>query len=108
MDFAKEYRVAPFSFEGDNGKNIRGVSISEGLEQDKEAPKVANFFWDGKKDLHDFPTASGDTTKYTKNKWNAYFGQVEDFLVEYTNDNIIPKFEKTEGGEEAKEGEDDF
>lgn len=104
MDFSKEYRLAPFSFEGEKGKTIRGISISEGLEQDKEAPKVTNFFWDGKKDIHDFPAPKGDTTKYTKNKWKAYFGEVEDFLIDYTKANVLPKFaEKSEG---KKDGDD--
>jgi len=104
MDFSKDYRLSPFSFEGDKGKAIKGVSISEGIEQDKEAPKVTNFFWDGKKDINGFPTPKGDTEKYTKNKWKAYFGEVEDFLIEYTKENILPKFaEKSEGG---KKGDD--
>lgn len=93
MDFEKEYRFAPFSFTGDNGKNIRGVSISEGVEQNKDAPKVENFFYDKKaeKALHNFPEPKGDTTKFTSNKWKAYFGEVEDFLVEYTTENIIER-----------------
>lgn len=107
MDFDQDYRLAPFSFENDEKKNVRGVSISEGIEQDKEAPKVTNFFWDGKKDINGFPTAKGDTSKYTKNKWKAYFGEVEDFLVGYTEENIIPKFAE-KSAESKKDGEEDF
>lgn len=108
MDFSKDYRIAPFSFEGEKGKTIRGVSISEGLEQDKEAPKVTNFFYDGKKDINGFPSPKGDTTKYTKNKWKAYFGEVEDFLIDYTKENILPKFAEKAEKKEGKDGEEDF
>ena len=112
MDFSKEYRVAPFSFTGENGKNVRGISISEGLEQDKDAPKVLNFFYDAdkKKDINGFPESEFDAIMKLpegkrKNKWTAYFGKIEDFLVEYTETNILPKFEKTE---EEKKKDGDF
>jgi len=109
MDFSKDYRLAPFSFEGENGKNIRGVSISEGIEQGKEAPKATNFFYDGKKDINGFPSPKGDVKKYTKNKWKAYFGEVEDFLIDYTKENILAKFAEAPAKPKGKDGgEEDF
>jgi len=92
MDFSKVYRLAPYSIEKD-GKTNRGISIIEGTKQDKEAPRVENFFYDktAKKELHGFPAPKGDIEKFTKNKWKAYFGEVEDFLIEYTEQNLINK-----------------
>ena len=97
------YRFAPFSFEGDNKKIIRGVSVTEDSNKDK---KIKNFFWDEKKEvaIGEFPSPKGDTKKFTKNKWKSYFGEVEDFLIEYTNKNIVPKF----GPPAVKEGIDAF
>lgn len=91
MDFAKEYRFAPFSFTNDKGKEVKGISITEGSDKEK---KVGNFFYDSKeeKNVNGFPEPEGDTKKYTSNKWKAYFGEVEDFLVGYIEENIVPKF----------------
>jgi len=85
MKMNKEYRLAPFSFIDKTGKSKKGVSITEVVEG-KDSPKVENYFYDKdkKEEKNGFPTPEGDTTKYTKNKWKAYFGTVEDFLVEYT------------------------
>lgn len=114
MDFSKEYRFAPFSFEGENGKNVRGVSISEGLEFDKEATKMQNFFYDSKKteDINGFPESQYDaimalTEGKRKNKWKAYFGEIEDFLVDYTEKEVMTKL-VVEDTKEEKEGEEEF
>lgn len=94
LDLEKEYRLSPYTIEKENGKTAKGVSIIEGTKYDKEASKVPNFFWDAKKEstTEGFPEPKGDTEKYTKNKWKAYFGEVEDFLIDYTKENTIPKF----------------
>lgn len=111
LDFSKVYRFAPFSFEGDNGKPVRGISITEGEEYTKdEKKKVKNFFFDEdkKKELHDFPTPSGDTSKYTKNKWKAYFGEVEDFLIAYTEEKVITKLGASEDDDMEKDAIENF
>lgn len=95
MDFTQEYRLAPYSFDNDKGKTVKGISVSEAGDKDK---KIKNFFFDPKteKNINGFPEPTGDTKKYTKNKWKAYFGDVEDFLIEYTEKNIVPKFAEVE------------
>lgn len=113
MDFSKEYRFAPYSFENEKGKNVRGVSISEGIDQNKDSAKVQNFFYDAKKkeDTNGFPESQYDAIMALsegkrKNKWKAYFGEIEDFLVDYTEKEVMPKLVAVEA--EAEEGEDNF
>jgi phage-related protein len=96
LDLSKTYLFSPFAFENEKGKTVKGVTIIEGEEYNKEAPKVKNYFSDGEKSINDFPEPKGDTTKYTKNKWKSYFGEVEDFLVEYTEKNVAPKLVATD------------
>lgn len=107
FDFSKNYRFAPYSFTNDDGKNVRGVSIIEGLTFVKDASKIPNFFWDAKKEkvLHDFPQPKGDTKKYTKNRWKSFFGDVEDFLIEYIKDNVIEAIQKAVGNNVPLEDE---
>lgn len=92
MDMEKTYLFSPYSFVGDNGKNVRGVNITEGDEYDKDAPKVTNFFRKDEKNINGMPEPKDTGKPLTKNQWKAYFGEVEDFLVEYTEKNIKPKF----------------
>lgn len=81
IDKTKEVKFSPYSFVDDNEKSQKGVSI----EQD--GVKIKSYFYDveTKTNLHGFPSPEGDTSKYTKNKWKAYFGSVEDFLIEFTD-----------------------
>jgi hypothetical protein len=78
-----EYKFAPYSFTDDKGKSQKGVSIT------LDGEKIKNFFYDGTKLINGMPEPEGDTKKYTKNKWKAYFGSVEDFLIEYTEKNSL-------------------
>ena len=100
----------PYSFTGDTGKNIKGVSILQ------DGEKVLSYFWDKKKEeiINDFPVNDEDkkpeataTTKWKK-YWKAYFSDVEEFLVEYTEEKIIPNLPKIEVPEEEEEADDNL
>jgi len=102
MDLSKEYRLMPFAFTNDKGKSVKGISITEGTDKpSKDTPKIKNFFYDEeeKKNLHGFPEITKDISKMTKNNWKAYFGEVEDFLVEYNSNNGAAGTKEEETGE---------
>jgi len=82
LDLSQEYKFKPYSFEDDKGKTLKGVSITLGEE------KMKNFFYDGTENTNGFPSPKDGGKGFTKNKWKAYFGEVEDFLIEYTEKNF--------------------
>lgn len=96
IDLTKEVVFTPYSFDGDDGKKKKGLSI----KQDDQ--KIQSFFWDPKKEkisngLPEVDEAKKpDVSKKTawKKFWASYFGEVEEFLVEYTEGNVIPKIVK--------------
>lgn len=96
MDFSKVYRFSPFYFTGDTGKPIKGVLISEGDSYEKDSSvKIESFFaFDEKKKeyANGYPMPKKAYDEMTENQKKSYYGEVEDFLVEYTEKNIIPKF----------------
>ena len=109
LNLEKEVVFKPYAFKGDNGKDLKGVSV----EQDGE--KILNYFWDKKKKevINDFPVNDEEkkpeataTTKWKK-YWKAYFSDVEEFLVEYTEEKIIPNLPEIEVPEEVQEEEAD-
>lgn len=84
--------LSPFSFTDANGKSRKGISITQG------DAKIDNFFsekWTegGRpKALNGYPEPKGDTSKYTKDKWKAYFLDARIFLVDYTKEHFLPQF----------------
>lgn len=93
MDFSKMYKFTPYSFIPEGKDNpLKGVSIMNDMEE-----KITSFFWDSKKEeaVNGIPVPEKDKS-YTKNQWKSYFGQVEDFLIDYTKTNIVSKFNKDE------------
>jgi len=96
MDLSKVYRFSPYSFKSGE-KSVKGVLISEGDKYVKDVtPKVENFFFDGTKSINGIPELKKAYETMTINQRNAYYGDVEDFLVEYAEKNIMPKFVKKE------------
>jgi len=95
IDLEKDVTFSPYAFKGDDGKPKKGVSIKQGDE------KILNFFYDVKKEvnIHDFPEVDEDKKPESSQKakwkkfWKAYFSDVEDFLVEYTEQNTLPVLE---------------
>lgn len=93
---------SPYNFTDEKGKNRRGMSITQG------DVKLQSFFFDAenKKSINGLPEPKGDTSKYTKEKWQLYFATVRDFLVDYTRDNVLPQFGKTDIERPAVDGDD--
>lgn len=85
-----EYPVelTPYSFTGDNGRNMRGITVMQnGL-------KIMTYFWDSEKNqpINGLPTVSKDESKgYTKDDWKVFFIGVKKFLVQHTLENVVPR-----------------
>ncbi len=93
LDLSRPIRFSPYSFEDDRGKVRKGVSIvQEGHGWEKD--KAPNFFYDleNKKNLHGYPEPEGDVDKYDKDDWKIYFTKCRKFLVNYTEEKIMPQF----------------
>lgn len=92
IDYEKEVRIMPYRFEGDDGKEVSGVSIFQQDDEGKFTVKVENFFFDpvAKKYLHDFPTIDWDNASESEQK--IYKIQRDEFLLNHTVKNILPRF----------------
>jgi len=93
IDLGKEISFEPFSFENDNGKTIKGIT----LKQDGE--KLENHYFDkeNKKAINGVPEPEGDTEKYDSDDWKGYFLKVRKFLLQETEKVIENIAWKTEG-----------
>lgn len=110
VDVTKPIYFSPYKFIGDNGKDLRGVTVKQkdcGWNDDK----VPNFFYDPDKKK---PVNGAEKVKFpkatkkggiSKDKWRAYFNEMRIFMIDYADENIVSKFEKEEKPE--AEGEDD-
>lgn len=98
IDLTKEVRLMPYDIE-DNGPRKVGISITQRDDNEQFTIKIpADFFTkveekNGEKiytNLHGFPEA----TEEDASDWPFYFKKVEKFLINYTKENILPKFQK--------------
>ena len=90
LDLTKEVVIKPYKFTTEQGKELKGLSITQ------DGNKIENFFYDkeAKTTINGMPIPTGDTKKYSKDKWRIYFLEVRDFLTEYTRENFVSKFNK--------------
>lgn len=107
LDLTQKVELSPFSFEDDNGKTRKGVSVVQ------DGKKVQNYFYDfhEKKAINGFPTPAfkkdkktGELKPFSKDEWKIYFAQVRQFLIEYIEEHhlIAPKNELDEAMEDRK------
>lgn len=99
IDFNAWVVMTPYNFDDDNGKNRKGISITQGDE------KVTNAYYDGKKSLLDYPEPEGDTSKYDADDWKMYFTKARKHTIQYAEKEIVPQFGHVV---EATNDEDDF
>lgn len=87
IDFAEKLTIQPYAFTDERGKERRGVTIYQ------KSDKTGDYFWDGKKNLHGFPSVDKEVAEsYDKDDWRMHFIKVKKFLTNYTKENILPKF----------------
>lgn len=101
VDLSQEVSVQPFNFDNDEGKTIKGVSIKQNDE------KLQNYYFDKdkQKPIHKMPAPEGDTSKFDKDDWKAYFLKVRKFLVGEVEkfiekNNLAPQTENKETSDE--------
>ena len=88
IDVAKVVSIEPYSFENDQKKVIKGLSIKQ------EGEKIKNFYFDSeaKKSINGIPEPEGDITKYDSESWKIHFLKVRKFLVGETEKLKLQKF----------------
>lgn len=101
VDFEEEVQIRPYSFkpEGED-KNVTGVEIMQRDGTGMFNKKVNSFFHkkEGEKWVatNGFPVPEGDTAMYTSDDWDIFYKQTRRFLVNYTKENIAPRFGQAE------------
>lgn len=95
LDLAKEVRFRPFNFTGSDSNEVRGIELMQQDDADNFTVKATNFFRDAEKkeNINGLPKPPKENEEMTKPEWKIYFLQVNLFLIEYTKNKIIPKFQ---------------
>jgi len=98
VNLSQEVRLSPYDFEPDEGPRRVGLGMTQMDEDGNFTHKIGDFFVkveekDGQNvytNLHGFPEATDED----KSDWPFYFKKVEKFLINYTKENILPKFDQ--------------
>lgn len=101
LDFSAKLSIKPYSFEDENGKDRRGVSIFQ-------IDKIQNFFWDEKKNKpkDGFPEPQKPREDMKTPDWKIYFLNVQVYLTDYTKETIVPQFQGEKPLKESLTDED--
>lgn len=95
VDLEEQVKILPYSFIPDGEeKEKTGVSILQQSSTGNFDKKIKNYFWDEKtnKAAHGFPVPD-KSSGFDSDDWKVYFTQVKKFLVTYTRENVLPKFD---------------
>lgn len=95
INYEKEVKIRPYAFTDDDGKDVRGVAVTQ-LIADEDVP-VKNFFYDPEKkeNVNGYPIPDGNTDEYSKEDWKIYFLQARKFVLAYIAEYVIPKVQTT-------------
>lgn len=90
IDYTKTVTLTPYSFEDENGKPRKGVTVTQ------DGEKIMGAFYDPekKKSANGYPEPEGDTKDYDKDDWKIFFTKARKFLVSYTEKNVPTLIEK--------------
>lgn len=96
IDLSKEVILKPFAFTPENGKReLKGLTVTQ------DGNKIEKSFYDAqsKTNTMGFPNpdeklATEKNEMKRKEGWKRYFKDVEIFLVDYTTENFVSKFNK--------------
>jgi len=85
INLAEPVLLAPFSFIGDNGKDVRGMDIRQGFDVNtpNSGEKAANYYRDAEanRNINGMPNPEGDTRNFNTDDWKVYFITVRKFLI---------------------------
>lgn len=84
INFNHDIVISPYDFEDDGAKRRIGVSIQQNGE------KIPGFFFDGKKSINGIPDGKGVNWK-DEDERKMFFIQRDKFLIDFTEQNVIPK-----------------
>lgn len=92
LDYTKQYKFRPYSFTDDDGKEVRGVAITEIREDGSESDGIKNYYWDyeKKEPINGYPTPEGDVETFNSDDWKYYYSKVRRFMIDHVNTKIIP------------------
>lgn len=84
-------KLTPYSFEDENGKSRRGITIvlngsQEKLDSFYQAYDAENKKWLSKEG---FPTPEGDTSKFKSDDWKLYFLQKKKYLMAEVQNHVL-------------------
>jgi hypothetical protein len=105
VNFDEEVRIRPFSFIPDGEeKAVTGVEITQRDRDEKFTKKCDNFFIKKEKvgneekwlPANGFPARNKPFSEQNDEEKEIYRIQVRSFLVNYTTENIVPRFSKVE------------
>ena len=87
VDFLQAVEFKPFSFTNDKGKPQKGITLVQGDN------KLPNFFFDPKtkKSINEFPELAENYAEFKKKDWKKHFEGVNQFLIDYTLNVVVPK-----------------
>ena len=87
VDFLQAVEFKPFSFTNDKGKPQKGISLFQ------DETKITNFFFDPKtkKSINEFPELDANYADFKKKDWKKHFEGVNQFLIDYTLNVVVPK-----------------
>ncbi|HEY9826371.1 MAG TPA: hypothetical protein V6D19_13060 [Stenomitos sp.] len=106
IDITRTVKIVPYSFEDDNKKKKKGITIWQKADGAEKPNKVGNYFYDEetKATLHGFPEPKKGKKPLSKDQWKLYFGEVREFLVE----KITEHFKLEEVAKTPSMNDDDF
>lgn len=96
IDLEEDVKIRPFSFRPDGeDNNVIGVEILQRDGTGAFNKKITSFFHKKEGDkwvsTNGFPKPEGNPDDYTSDDWKIYGISVKKFLVQYTEENVIPK-----------------
>lgn len=74
-DLLKPIKLHPYDFEGDGGKKVKGISMTQNGE------KLKDYYWNGNEVINGFPKVDQDKAAAKKTYWKSYFMDVAEFLT---------------------------
>lgn len=98
IDLTKDVILRPYSFEDDNGKLRKGITVLQA------GGKIQSYFYDveGKKNVNGYPTPDPKKVKsFDTDDWKVYFIEARKFLIAYAENNI-PLIKETEARKVAQ------
>lgn len=86
INLNKEVRLTPYEMAGDDDKTFRGISVLQ------DGVKIQNFFIekDGEERVYKHGFPKPNAKKLSEKQWKIYCIEMQDFLMKYAINEILP------------------